>query len=394
MPSIVQEKIAQAVAILQEKNIDMWLTFVRETSAAGDPVLPLIYDHGLTWQSALILTRSGERIIILGRMEADAARRTGAYEQVIPYDQSIKPALLEVLERLQPGQIAINYSINDTHADGLSYGQYQLLTGYLAGTPFAKRLISAEALIAALRGRKTNSEIALLRQAVLTTEEIYTRTFDHLQPGMTEKQVGQFMWDQMDNLGVTESWERASCPAVNSGPESPVGHGGPTDIILQPGHIVHFDFGVKQAGYCSDIQRLVYLLSPGETRAPQAVQRGFDTIVAAVQAAFHAMRPGVQGWQVDAVARSLVTSAGYPEYLYGTGHHIGRTTHDGAGMLGPKWERYGDTPNYPLEAGQVYTIEPGLAVPGYGYIGLEEDVLVTATGAEFISQPQLELILR
>lgn len=393
MSSLIHEKISQAITILQEKNIDMWLTFVRETTAAGDPVLPLIYGHDLTWQSALILTRFGERVIILGRFEADAARRTGVYGLVIPYDQSIKPALLEVLEKFQPGRIAINYSINDTHADGLTYGQFQLLTGYLADTPFADRLVSAEALIAALRGRKTNSEIALLRQAVLTTEEIYARTFEHIKPGMTEIQVGQFMWDQMDAMGVSESWERSGCPAVNSGPESPVGHGGPTDIVLQPGHLLHFDFGVKQAGYCSDIQRVVYFLAPGETKAPQPVQRGFDTIVAAVQAAFHAMRPGVQGWRVDAVARSLVTSAGYPEYMYGTGHHIGRTTHDGAGMLGPKWERYGETPNYPLEAGQVYTIEPGLAVPGYGYIGLEEDVLVTETGAEFLSHPQLELIL-
>ncbi|TFG70558.1 MAG: aminopeptidase P family protein [Anaerolineales bacterium] len=394
MISIVQEKVAQAVAILQEKNIDLWLTFVRETTAAGDPVLPLIYGHDLTWQSALILTRSGQRIIILGRLEADAARRTGAYEQVIPYDHSIKPDLLQVLERLQPDRIAINYSINDTHSDGLSYGQYQLLCAYLADTPFLDRLISAETVIAALRGRKTNIEISLLRQAVLTTEEIYARTFDYIKPDMTERQVSQFMWDQMDALGVTESWERSGCPVVNSGPESPIGHGDPTDIALQPGHILHFDFGVKQAGYCSDIQRVVYLLMPGESRAPQPVQHGFDTIVAATQAAFYAMRPGVQGWQVDEAARSLVTSAGYPEYMYGTGHHIGRTVHDGAGMLGPKWERYGDTPNYPLEAGQVYTIEPGLAVPGYGYIGLEEDVLVTETGAEFISRPQLKLILR
>ncbi len=394
MSNIVHEKIAQAVSILQERNIDMWLTFVRETTAAGDPVLPLIYGHDLTWQSAIILTSSGERIIILGRFEAEAARRTGAYKQVIPYDHSIKPALLEVLEELQPERIAINYSINDTHADGLSYGQYQLLCNYLADTTFVDKLISAETVIAALRGRKTSTEIVLLRQAVVTTEEIYARTFDYLQPGMTERQVGQFMWDQMKNLGVTESWERSGCPAVNSGPESPVGHGGPTDIILQRGHLVHFDFGVKQADYCSDIQRVVYLLSPGETRAPQIVQRGFDTISAAVQTAIKAMHPGVPGWQVDAAARSLVTSAGYPEYMYGTGHHIGRTTHDGAGMLGPKWERYGDTPNYPLEVGQVYTLEPGLAVPGYGYIGLEEDVLVTETGAEFISKPQLELILR
>jgi Xaa-Pro aminopeptidase len=106
------------------------------------------------------------------------------------------------------------------------------------------------------------------------------------------------------------------------------------------------------------------------------------------------MKPGVLAKQVDAVAREIVTAAGYPEYKYATGHHLGRLAHDGGGVLGPEWERYGDTPNCPLEAGHVYTVEPGLMVPGYGYIGLEEDVVVTERGAEFLSKPQQEIICR
>ena len=394
MTDIIHTKVAQAISILKEKGIDMWLTFVRETSAVFDPALSLIYGMDLTWQSALILTSTGERIAIVGRFEAEAARRTGIYESVIPYDQSIRPILLETLERLNPHQIAINFSLNDSHADGLGFGLYQLLCKYLEGTPFAGRIISAEGVLGALRARKTPVEIERIRCAISTTGKIFAQTFDYIQPGFSEQQVGEFIWAKMEELGVTEAWERTNCPIVNAGPDSPVGHSGPTLRKIERGQIVHFDFGVKQDGYCSDIQRVVYFLAPGESHPPEPVQRGFDTIVKAIKMAAAAMKPGVTGRTVDAIARGIVTGAGYPEYMYGTGHHIGRTTHDGAGMLGPAWERYGETPHYPLEAGHVYTVEPGLDVLGYGYIGLEEDVVVTESGVDFLGTPQTELVLK
>lgn len=391
---LVVEKVFQAIEILQEKRIDAWLTFVRETPAGGDPVLPLIYGHDLTWQSALILTRQGERIAILGHFEAETAQRINAYQVVVPYHQSIRPALLETLNRLQPEQIAINYSADDVLADGLSHGMYLTLQNLLDGTPWSSKLVSAEKIIAALRGRKTPVEIALIRNAVNTTLQIFDQTFHYVTPGMSEREIAQFMQEQLAAHGVEPAWEVNSCPAVNAGPDSPVGHSGPTDLVLQAGHILHFDFGVKQAAYCSDIQRVMYFLKPGETRAPEPVQHGFDTVTHAIQAAAQIMKPGVLGKEVDAVARKTVVQAGYPEYMYATGHHLGRLAHDGAGVLGPEWERYGDTPNYPLELGQVYAIEPGLVVPGYGYIGIEEDVIVTEDGAEFLGPPQKEIVLK
>ena len=395
MPSLVQAKVSQAIGILQEKKVDLWLNFVRETSAHADPVLPLIYgDEDLTWQSALILTRSGERIAIVGHLEAEAVRRVSAYSTVIPYHESLRPDLLQTLERLDPQQIALNYSADDVLADGLSHGLYQVLLGYLEGTPFAGRIISAGEVNGALRGRKTPGEVARIEAAITTTLTIFARMYNYVEPGMTEGEIATFMQAELADLGVGPAWNIGHCPTVNAGPDSAVGHVGPTEQRLARGQLLHIDFGVKQDDYCSDLQRVVYYLASGETSAPATVQRGFDTIVRAVQAAVAAMKPGVLGREADAIARAVVTDAGYPEYKYGTGHQLGRLAHDGGAFMGPTWERYGDSPNQPLEAGQVFTVEPGLAVPGYGYIGLEEDVLVTDTGAKFLGLPQVELILR
>jgi Xaa-Pro aminopeptidase len=391
--TLVQEKVQQAIGILKEMDTDLWLTFVRETTAGGDPILPLIYGLDLTWQSALLLTKTGDRIAIVGRLEAEAALRTGAYDTILHYDQSILPELLGVLERLDPKQIAINYSIDDVHADGLSYGMYQLLCRYLDGTPYLSRLVSAEKLHSALRGRKTPQELERIQAAIRTTSSIFQRTFDFLTLGMTEVEVSDFMHAQLEEFDVIAAWELINCPTVNTGPESPIGHVGPSGLKISPGHIVHFDFGVLQDEYCSDIQRVVYFLRPGEEAPPPEVQHGFDTVRAAIQDAFHAMKPGVNGKSVDQVARKTILDAGYPEFPYATGHQVGRVVHDGAAILGPEWDRYRETPNYLLEPGQVFTIEPGLAVKGYGYIGLEEDVLVTSSGAEYLGAPQVELIV-
>jgi Xaa-Pro aminopeptidase len=394
MSTLVAEKVKQAGEILKELDIDLWLIFVRETCSGGDPILPLIYGIDLTWQSALMFSKLGDRIAIVGRYEAEAARRIGVFDQVIQYDQSIQPAFAQVMAQLNPKRIAINYSLNDVHADGLSFGMYQLLCRYLEGSPFLSKLESAEKIHSAIRGRKTHEELERIRRAVSTTNTIYQRTFEFIKIGMTEIQVSDFMHSLLDEYNVEVAWEYLNCPTVNAGPDSSVGHIGPTGLRISPGQIVHFDFGIKQDDYCSDIQRVVYFLRPGELAPPEEVIRGFNTVRDAIQLTVKRMKPGIPGKEIDRIARQTITNAGYPEFLYATGHQLGRFAHDGAGLLGPEWDRYGDTPNYLLEPGQVYTVEPGVNVPGFGYIGIEEDVVVTSNSAEFLGEPQLELIIK
>jgi Xaa-Pro aminopeptidase len=96
---------------------------------------------------------------------------------------------------------------------------------------------------------------------------------------------------------------------------------------------------------------------------------------------------------VDEAARQTLVGEGYPEYQHAFGHHLGRMAHDGSTVLGPRWERYGRTPYGVVEDGNVFAIELGVEVKGYGYIGLEENVQVTGRGAKWLSEPQTDIWL-
>jgi Xaa-Pro aminopeptidase len=156
---------------------------------------------------------------------------------------------------------------------------------------------------------------------------------------------------------------------------------------------VNIDFGVSKDGYCSDLQRTWYILKEGETNAPAEVQKGFDVIKDSIRLAAKELKPGKQGCEIDDIARNYIIQNGYEEYQHALGHQIGKAAHDAGGLLCPRWERYGTLPYLKIEEGQVYTIEPRLPIKNAGIATIEEEVLVTKNGCEFISSPQEDLIL-
>jgi len=391
---MIREKIAQAFTILQEKNVDLWLIFGRESHTIHEPCADLVVGPAYTWQSAFLLSREGRSIAIVGNLDEAEFRKRGDYDTVIAYKGGIREDLRRVLNELDPQQIAINYSLDDPTADGLTHGLYLLLLQLLEDTPYAGRLIPAEPVIAALRGRKSAEELRRIRHAIRETETLYAAVDDYLRPGLTEREVHQWLLDRVREKGYETAWAVEHCPAVFTGvPEAGEAHTGPTDKKIERGHVLNMDFGLKISDYCSDLQRTWYVLREGETAAPPEVEKGFRTVVDTIAKAAEFVRPGVEGWKVDDVARQHIVAAGFDEYPHGLGHQVGRSAHDGAGLFCPRWERYGNLPYLPVEEGQVYTIEPRVRIPGYGVATVEEIIVVTRDGGQFLSSFQRDLWL-
>ncbi|MEE9450997.1 MAG: Xaa-Pro peptidase family protein [Ignavibacteriaceae bacterium] len=390
---ILKEKIKQAVSILKEQDIDMWITFVRESSVLRDPAMEMIVSGNSTWQAAFIINKDGGTTAVVGSMEEKNFVKAGLHKNVIGYLKSIKEPLVEYITSKNPKKIAINYSKNSVLADGLSYGLYQVLLDHLADTDYMNRLVSSEEIISSLRGRKSAAELALMKKAVNETLKIFDEVTGFIKPGMSELDIANFVKSIAEERGYELAWEETHCPAVFAGPDPAGPHSGPTDKKIEKGSMVNMDFGIKYKGYCSDLQRTWYVLKDGEDTPPEPVQRGFEVIRDSIQMVADRIKPGVTGAEMDDIARNYITENGYDEYPHGLGHQVGKTVHDGVAGLFPRWERYGNAPFMKLEEGQVFTIEPRLPVKGYGVSTLEEEVYLTKDGCEFISEPQKELIL-
>ncbi len=387
---------------MRRSGANAWLIVTRESTT--DPIAFDVGADQAVGRAVCLFVDRGEhleRLAIVASYDTDAFERSGLYTRVIPYGrEGAGPALMEEVSRFGPKTIAVNQSKDFALADGLTAGNLQWLRDVL-GPEFSKRLVSAEALLVSYRSRKTPAEIAKLREAVKKTEAILAEA---LSPAVivagktTEKDVADFIRRRRREMGVSASWGDAHDPNVNAGPVR--GHSGATDAVITAGAVIHIDAGVDDAGYKTDIQRLAYVLKPGETVAPPEIEKAFETVRDANRAAAAALKPGAKGTEVDAAARRVVTEEGYPEYLHATGHPIGFFTHDLGPLLAPDWpDRYGKLGAYVIERDQTFAIEPTLEAElpwmmgvKVGF-GLEEDYVVTEKGSEPLGSPQETLIL-
>ncbi|MEW6759128.1 MAG: M24 family metallopeptidase [Acidobacteriota bacterium] len=387
-PDIIAQKLDQAADALRESGADLWLTFVQETSAGAERIYYYISPGHLTWESLIAVTPSGERFLICGRFDQQVFEASRLFTEVITFVQDFREPFEALMARLKPRRVAVNFSMNDTAADGIPHGRFLYLEELLKSFAPGAQVVSAESIIGALISQKSPKEQAHLQAAVTHTVGLFEDIGGFLRPGRTEKEIYDFVQGRMAAKGLTPSFQTL----VFAGDRGAgMGHGAATDNAVRECDLVHVDMGVFVGGYASDMQRTWYVRKPGETTAPESVQKGFDTIVRAIDAAAAVLRPGIPGTEADAAARAVVVGAGYPEYPHALGHQLGRHAHDGGCLLGPRWPRYKNTILLPVRENQIFTLEPSLNVPGFGAVGIEEDVLITRDGPRFFAEPQREL---
>jgi Xaa-Pro aminopeptidase len=379
---------------LRQYELDAWLTFTRE-GAVDSLGWDVAADRVVGRTACLFALHGGQlkRVAICASYDVTPFQESGLYDVVEPYKrEGIGPHLREWLQKFDPRRVAINYSRDCPNIDGITFGMYRYLLE-IAGPGFKQKLVSSEPLIMSLKGVKLPEEIAAIERAAVATQKIMREalSLERITPGTTtELDLGRFMEQRTVELGF-----KLSFISVMVGPDR--GHADPTDRVIQAGDLLRSDFGVFNQGYSSDIQRTAYLLRTGEKAPPPAVQKMWDVTFKANRAAIAAMKPGVKANAVDAAARKTITDAGYDEYPHAAGHEIGIKVHDTGPVLGPDWkERYGTSVWHPLEEGQVFAVEPMIyheipEVGGTVQVGLEEDVVIEASGARLMGEPQQAL---
>ena len=221
-----------------------------------------------------------------------------------------------------------------------------------------------------IRAIKSAEEINLLRDAVERSEQALDALLKWVQPGMTEREIASKLGQLLQEYGMSEL---SFAPLVQVGPSSALPHGMPGDRALAQDDFILIDFGGKIDGYPADITRTFCLGTP-----TVEMSKIYDTVLAANQAGIAAAKPGVPCGDVDKAARDVIEAAGYGEYFtHRTGHGLGLEGHESpqiaAGVT--------DT----LQPGMVFTVEPGVYVPGLGGVRIEDNIAVTADGIDVLT---------
>ena len=278
--------------------------------------------------------------------------------KVTLYRRGLAALLAKLLPKLDIRRLGFesDYMLHSTH---------QLLQHELGRKKV--ELIPTSGLIEKMRVIKDEEELAAIRKSVAANEQVFLDVFPTIVPGMSEVEVALALEQRMRRLG-------ASAPSfdtiVASGANSALPHAVPGQVSIAKDAPLTIDMGLVLDGYCSDMTRTFI---PGS--ADKKYRKIHRIVRSAQQAGMAAIRAGVSGREVDSAAREVIAAAGYGKYFgHSLGHGVGLAVHE-APRLSPRSKEK-------LKAGMIVTVEPGIYIPGWGGIRLENMLLVTEDGAE------------
>jgi Xaa-Pro aminopeptidase len=266
----------------------------------------------------------------------------------------------------------------------LTVDRYRWLEASIAAKgPRDAELVATERLIERARVRKDPYEIGVLREAALRLSAVAAAVPADVIRGRSERQVALAIDRRIREAGFDRP---AFDTIVASGPNAALPHAHPGERTITEGDLVVLDFGGVYTSYCVDLTRTVSV-GPAGSRAREvyaAVREAHDKAIAAVA-------PGRSRFDIDAAARKVLGSHGLGEaFGHGTGHGLGIEVHEDPRISRRRPDV--DTQDEPVASGMVFTIEPGAYLPGWGGVRIEDDVLVTDSGADVLTKVTTELI--
>jgi Xaa-Pro aminopeptidase len=230
------------------------------------------------------------------------------------------------------------------------------------------KIQTAGGIIENIRCIKDDSEIAAIKAAGSIAAKALEQTLPEIKPGMTESEAAGMLDFRIRRLGSTNSFETI----MAFGPNASIAHHQPGTRKLKKNDTILIDFGAKYAGYCSDITRCFIVGKPNSF-----YRKVYDVVEKAQSTAIRMVKAGITIKEVDSAARDVIKKADLPVYGHGTGHGLGIEIHENP-FLRPETEGI-------LQPGHIITIEPGIYIPGKLGVRIEDDVLVTETGCEILT---------
>lgn len=400
-PEIRKERINTLLPqAMEAANVDVWLVICRENN--NDPIADHIGGENAGGTAAFLFYRDSEGFhskVFSPSGEATALADLGIHDEVIPVDRG-KSAISEAVDFLKEKDfrnIAVNSSTGNSQADGLSYTQRVDLENKLGAT-LSDRLVSSDELIYEWLSIKLPQEVDIIRTAAQLTAQWEIEAYKQIVPGQsTDADIARFLKNKMKEYGVTDGWSPDQNPNVNSGPDR--GHSHATDKVIMGGDVIQIDFGIKLYDrWVSDIQRFAYVLKEGETELPEDIKHYWESAKAGNRAAFIAMKPGVKGVEVDAAQRALMKENNSEYVMWSTGHPVGYVAHDvGPNLGGSQSPSVRPAAQKLLKQGMVFAFDGFHAWTREDStlktISVEEMVVITENGAEYLIVPQEEMVL-